>query len=471
MSNTQKHDLLKHLPGVDSLLDQILIRDDTHTIPRRVMVSSIRTVLDDTRKQILEDRLKAIDETSLIQSIIRLAQNRIKPRLVPLINATGVVLHTNLGRALLCDDALENIKTISGSYSNLEFNIQTGKRGIRYQVVEELICELTGAQSAIVVNNNAAAVLLALNTMAQCQEVIVSRGELVEIGGSFRIPDVMTRSGCILKEVGTTNRTHPRDYEQAINENTGLLLKVHTSNYQIQGFTKSVPIADLAAIGKRCSIKVMEDLGSGTLIDFGKYGLPKEPTVKEAVASGADVITFSGDKLLGGPQAGIIVGSTDTIDRIKANPLTRALRIDKMTLAALESTLNLYRDEDRAMKEIPTLRMLTRPLEEIQTHAGQLRTLISDKQIPNLEVETADMTSRPGGGSYPALLLPTCCVTLKPGGLSVSRLEKLARFSTPPLIGRIEEDRFILDPRTIQPGQETIIADTLETIILKELND
>lgn len=471
MTNGHKHALLKHLPGVDSLLTLVSADPDSGTIPRTILVSVIRNVLDETRNMILEDRLTSIDPSELVRQIRRHARERIQPRLVPLVNATGVVLHTNLGRALLCDDALENIRTIAGSYSNLEFNISQGRRGLRYEVVEDLICELTGAQSAIVVNNNAGAVLLSLNTMAQGADVIVSRGELVEIGGSFRIPDVMTRSGCTLKEVGTTNRTHPQDYENAVTQGTGLLLKVHTSNYQIQGFTRSVAIADLVAIGKKHRIKVMEDLGSGTLIDFKKYGLPAEPTVAEAVSSGADIVTFSGDKLLGGPQAGIIVGRKDTVDRIKSNPLTRALRIDKMTLAALESTLNLYRDETKAVRLIPTLRMLTRPFDDLCRQASDLKTLIDSKNLPGLEVDTADMNSRPGGGSFPALLLPTRCITIRSRHLSAARLEKLMRTSRPPVIGRIEEDRLILDPRTIRADQTALVAHTLETVLSKEIND
>ena len=292
-----------------------------------------------------------------------------KNNLVSIINCTGVVLHTNLGRSLLCKEALQNITNVSSGYSNLEYNIAKGSRGIRYSAVENLLCELTGAEAAIAVNNNAGAVLLCLNSLADNKEVIVSRGELVEIGGSFRIPDVMTKSNAILKEVGTTNRTHPKDYTNAISGNTGLFLKVHTSNYQIEGFTTNVAVPDLVAIGSKHGIPVMEDLGSGTLIDFSKYGFTYEPTVKEAVKSGADIISFSGDKLLGGPQAGIILGKKEIIDIIKSNPLTRALRIDKLTLAALEATLRLYKDENSVIKKIPTLKMLTEPYNNIRRKA------------------------------------------------------------------------------------------------------
>lgn len=470
MEHNRKNDLLRLLPGVDSLLDTALRNRILKEIPRQVILSCIRRVLETTRKKILEEEGSVINEESLIHDVAQMAQQIVKPKLVPVINATGVVLHTNMGRALLCEDALDNIRTIAGSYSNLEFNLDKGKRGLRYEAVEDLICELTGAQSAIAVNNNAGAVLLSLNTLATGKEVIVSRGELVEIGGSFRVPDVMSKSGCILKEVGTTNRTHLRDYENAISGDTALLLKVHTSNYKIDGFTASVSIDKLASVGKQYNIRVMEDLGSGTLIDFSKFGLPKEPTVADAVASGADVITFSGDKLLGGPQAGIIVGTENAISQIKSNPLTRALRIDKLTLAALESTLNLYRDEKKALQRIPTLNMLTRSYETICRQAELLMDQIKEKIGTKAQIGFADLSSRPGGGSFPELTLPTRCVVIKPETMSVSRLEKQMRQNTPAIIGRIEDDQYVLDPRTILKGQELIIAETLETILSKGKN-
>ncbi|SDU03612.1 L-seryl-tRNA(Sec) selenium transferase [Desulfobacula phenolica] len=469
MTNSNKHNLLKNLPGVDHLLELAKKDDQLMDIPRTVILDSIRKALDRTRKDILSENIEhpITDETILDEAGI-LAQDKIKPRLVHVINATGVVLHTNLGRALLCDAALKNIKTIAQSYSNLELKIETGKRGIRYEAVDELICELTGAQSAIVVNNNAGAVLLALNTIAKDRQVVVSRGELVEIGGSFRVPDVMSKSRCILKEVGTTNRTHLKDYESAVSDETGLFLKVHASNYKIEGFTASVALKDLVLLGKEKNIPVMEDLGSGTLIDFSKYGLPPEPTVSDSVGSGADVVTFSGDKLLGGPQTGIIVGKKHIIDQIKRNPLTRALRIDKLTLAALESTLSLYRDEKKAIRQIPTLRMLTLPFKEISKKADLLFKTIK-KDIGMLaDIDVADMNSRPGGGSFPALNLPTRCITIQPKDMSVSKLELHMRLSTPAVIARIEDNKYILDPRTIQNGQEAIISSNLTKILKKK---
>ncbi len=457
--------MLKALPGVDIVLEKAGKDDRFSGMPRSVILESIRSTLDMFRQDILNGKSFDIKEELILSQAAALAREKTKPNLVPLINATGVVLHTNLGRALLCRQALDNITAIAQGYSNLELNLATGKRGIRYSAVEDLLCELTGAQGAMAVNNNAGAVFLALNTMAQGTEVVVSRGELVEIGGSFRVPDVMAKSGCILKEVGTTNRTHLRDYAHAVSEATGLFLKVHTSNYKIQGFTASVPLNVLVELGREKGIPVMEDLGSGTLIDFSEYQMPKEPMVSDQISSGADIVTFSGDKLLGGPQAGIIAGKKEFIDKIKANPMTRALRIDKLTLAALEATLRLYRDKASAVKEIPTLRMMTMPFEETCQKARVLLKAIQDKTGASVVVETADLQSRPGGGSFPELMLPTRCVTIKPLSISAAGLERQMRDASPPIMGRIEDDRFILDPRTLQPGQESLIANTLSRIL------
>ncbi len=460
-----KHLQLKSLPGVDHILTLAETDDRFARIPRSLVLESVRRAIDNTRTKIREGSPVTINDEVIIKQAALLAAQKMKNRLTPLINATGVVLHTNLGRALLCRDALDNIMAVASAYSNLELNLVTGKRGIRYAAIEELICELTGAQAAMAVNNNAGAVLLALNTLAQGRQVIVSRGELVEIGGSFRVPDVMIKSGCILKEVGTTNRTHPHDYTNAITEDTGLLLKVHTSNYKIEGFTTAVSLKELVDIGKAHGIPVMEDLGSGTLIDLSAFGLPSEPPVFEQVASGADVVTFSGDKLLGGPQAGILVGAKQCMDQIKANPLTRALRIDKMTLAGLEATLKLYRDTLVAVEEIPTLRMLTLPYEQICRDAEALFSLVTDAVGNQAELALADMTSRPGGGSYPGLTLPTRCLTIRPKTMSVTALDRKLRAFDPPVMGRIENDRFIIDPRTLQPGQEKILANILKKLI------
>ncbi len=456
---------LKSLPGVDHILTLAETDDRFIRVPRSLVLESVRRAIDDIRTQILEHRPLVVSDEAIIKQAALLAARKMKNRLGPLINATGVVLHTNLGRAVLCREALDNIVAVSSSYSNLELNLSTGKRGIRYEAIEALICELTGAQAAMAVNNNAGAVLLALNTLAQGRQVIVSRGELVEIGGAFRVPDVMIKSGCILKEVGTTNRTHPHDYTHAITEETGLLLKVHTSNYKIEGFTTSVSLKDVVGIGKSHGIPVMEDLGSGTLIDLSAFGLPSEPPVSEQVASGADVVTFSGDKLLGGPQAGIIVGTKQCLDQIRANPLTRALRIDKMTLAGLEATLKLYRDTRVAVEKIPTLKMLTLPYEQICQDAEVLLSLVTEAVGDRAELALADMTSRPGGGSCPGLTLPTRCLTIRPETMSVTSLDKQLRAFDPPVMGRIENNCFIIDPRTLQPGQNKILANILKKLM------
>ncbi len=466
--DNNKQTLLKKLPGVDHLLE-IINRDIRFKqIPLNVCKSSIRYVLSNIRTDILNKNDLSdniISDSVIIEAVSEHAKDDIKNNLMGVINATGVVLHTNLGRSLLCKEALKNISNVSSGYSNLEYNIDKGTRGIRYSAIEDLLCELTGAEAAIVVNNNAGAVLLSLNSLADNREVIVSRGELVEIGGSFRIPDVMTKSNGILKEVGTTNRTHAHDYTNAITDNTGLFLKVHTSNYQIEGFVKSVSVADLVTIGKQHGIPVMEDLGSGTLIDFSKYGLGSEPTVMDAVKSGADVVSFSGDKLLGGPQAGIILGKNKIIDIIKSNPLTRALRIDKLTLAALESTLRLYRDDKDVIKKIPTLRMLTDSYANIKRRAQSMVKKLGPSLQKHVKIALKDLVSRPGGGAFPALTLPSCCIIIKSTKISADQLEKKLRGCATPIIGRIEDDSFVIDPRTIQKGEEKIIYDTLIEIL------
>lgn len=469
----EQQDLLKKLPGVDTMIACLAGHFDTDTVPRRVVVEAIRRTIDDLRAAILKNNPPIssddLNETALTRRIERLVETRMSPNLKRTINATGVVIHTNLGRSLLADAALDHVRQAGARYSNLELNLDTGKRGLRYSVVEDLLCDITGAEAGMVVNNNAAAVLLCLDTLAGGREVIVSRGELVEIGGSFRIPDVMEKSGGILKEVGTTNRTHPADYTAAITENTALLLKVHTSNYSIQGFTASVSLGDLVAMGRTRGIPVMEDLGSGTLVDFSKYGLTKEPTVQESVSAGCDIVTFSGDKLLGGPQAGIILGKKHLIERIRKNPLTRALRIDKMTLAALESTLRLYLDEEKAVRLIPTLRMLTMTKAQTGIMAETVARTIQELGDPRIRTQFLDLASRAGGGSLPLLDLPSTCLGIAITGLAAHELEQKLRAGRPPLIARIENDWLILDPRTLQDDEPELIRNAFARI-LRSLN-
>jgi L-seryl-tRNA(Ser) seleniumtransferase len=453
--------LLRKLPGVDHLMALTAKEAFFKDIPAAVVVNSIRSVIDIKRQSILNDAPsindKSLSDPHLIDAVKQAAQIAMTPNLRKTINATGVVVHTNLGRSLLASEAVESLVTIASRYSNLEYNLSIGKRGSRYSSVEDLICEISGAEAAMVVNNNAGAVLLCLETIARNKEVIVSRGELVEIGGSFRVPDVMVKSGGILKEVGTTNRTHLKDYENAIGQKTGLLLKVHTSNYSVVGFTAEVSLRELVDLGAAHQLPVMEDLGSGTFIDFSKYGLVKEPTVQESVTAGADVITFSGDKLLGGPQAGIIVGKKEAVNRIKKNPITRALRIDKLTLAALESTLRLYRDEEKAVRTIPTLQMIMLPLKEVQKRAQHLAQALTDIGDKRLQVQLIERSSKTGGGALPLIELPSLCVAVQIKDMSTNALEKAMRSNNPPVIGRIEDDLFVMDPRTIQQDELSII--------------
>ena len=463
--------LLRQLPGVDYLMELAAKEASFKSIPQTVVANSIRSVINAKRRTILNGD-PAINESSLsdsrmIDALKQAVNNAMTPNLRSTINATGVVVHTNLGRSLLPAEVVENLVTIASRYSNLEYDLLIGKRGSRYSSVEDLICEISGAEAAMVVNNNAGAVLLCLETIARGTEVIVSRGELVEIGGSFRVPDVMAKSGGILKEVGTTNRTHLRDYENAIGPNTGLLLKVHTSNYSVVGFTAEVALRDLVDLGAAHQLPVMEDLGSGTFIDFSKYGLLKEPTVQESVTAGTDVITFSGDKLLGGPQAGIIIGKKAVIDLIKKNPITRALRIDKLTLAALESTLRLYRDEEKAARIIPTLRMIMLPLEEIQKRAHRLVDGLKKISDSRMHIRLLERSSKTGGGALPLMELPSLCVAVQIKGISPNALEKMMRYNDPPIIARIEDDWYVMDPRTLQADELSTIETAFENLTKK----
>jgi L-seryl-tRNA(Ser) seleniumtransferase len=467
--NEKQQALLQMLPGIDHILELSKKEPDFENVPRSVLLQAARKVVEDLRVGILRGDQRP-DENDLTDSPVldktkAAVGKAMTPNLKRVINATGVVVHTNLGRSILAECAAENIIAVATGYSNLEFDLEKGERGSRYSSVEEILCEISGAEAAMVVNNNAAAVLLCLETTARNRKVIVSRGELVEIGGSFRIPDVMAKSGAILKEVGTTNRTHLKDYIGAIDGDTALLLKVHTSNYSVVGFTASVTLKELVELGSKHQIPVMEDLGSGTFIDFSKYGLSKEPTVQESVSAGADVVTFSGDKLLGGPQAGIIVGKKDVLDSIKKNPITRALRIDKLTLAALESTLRLYRDPEKAVHLIPTLRMLTIPFDLIKKRADKLYKLLSKINNPALSITVADRCSKAGGGSLPLLDLPSKCIAVKIEGVSANSLERNMRENMPPVIGRIEDDYFIMDLRTVHEEELTAIKNALNNVL------
>jgi len=465
----RQQDLLRRIPGVDHLLERAKAERGLHKVPRTVLVNSARRVVEALRRSILDngDRFpeNRLSDAALLDALADRVDREMAFNLKRVVNATGVVIHTNLGRSLLPRAATDNVAALSGRYSNLEFDLAVGRRGSRYTAVEDILCEVSGAEAGMVVNNNAGAVLLTLETLARGRKVIVSRGELVEIGGSFRIPEVMARSGGILTEVGTTNRTHLRDYEGAVDADTALLLKVHKSNYSVVGFTAEVPLSDLVSLGKQRGLRVMEDLGSGMFIDFAKYGLTREPTVQDSVATGADVVTFSGDKLLGGPQAGLIVGKKDVLDAIKKNPITRALRIDKMTLAALESTLRLYRDPEEAVATIPTLRALAMAYEELKQRAERLAGELAGLGDDRLTTVLLDLPSRVGGGSLPLQALPSCCVGVEIAGLSANAVESAMRSHEPPVIGRIEDDWFIMDPRTVEEDETPLIRDAFRRLL------
>lgn len=464
MTKQTTQEMLRKLPSVDALLQMDPIRSALARQPRKLVLESIHQVLDSKRKRLL-DRSESerptevnLDPFHIMELILDRLEVISDYTLRTVVNGTGIVIHTNLGRSLLPEEAVERLQSLCRTYNNLEYDLERGQRGSRYVHAEAVLCELTGAEAALVVNNNAGAVLLVLNTLGKDKEAVVSRGQLVEIGGSFRIPDVMRGSGAILREVGCTNRTHLRDYEAAIGEQTALLLKVHTSNYRIIGFTTEVPLEELVTLGHSYNLPVVEDLGSGSFVDFSPFGLQGEPTVQDAVRTGADVITFSGDKLLGGPQAGIILGRKELISACKKNPLTRALRVDKMTLAALEATLRLYRDERQAMERIPTLRMISAPLPVLEAQAHQLASFIREADTQDkLNVQVRASASQVGGGSLPGQNMPTYVVAVSSPHISTQKIEATLRCGKPPIIGRIESDQFLLDVRTLQANEYVVI--------------
>lgn len=465
----EKDKLYRKIPAVDRILLSPRIEKLLNVYTRAMVLKAIHQILDGLRKRI--QSWNKPDEFRLdVEAILTQVEERVnamsRPSLKSVINATGIVVHTNLGRSNLADKVLQKLKKIGGGYSNLEYDLEQGERGSRYVHIEEILKELTSAEAAMVVNNNAAAVLVCLETLARGREVIVSRGQLVEIGGSFRIPDVMRRSGARMVEVGTTNKTHLTDYEEVISQETALLLKVHTSNFHIVGFAEEVPLPELADLGKRYGIPVMEDLGSGCLLDLRDYIGIREPTVQEALSQGADLVTFSGDKLLGGPQSGIILGRKDLVDAIKKNQLTRALRIDKLTLLALEETLRLYRDEDNAVKDIPTLKMICQPYRSLKQKAERLIRLTGGCRTLNYSIEAMDGNSKVGGGALPLLELQSRLICLVPGKLSSQFMESWLRAYDPPVITRIEKDKVVIDVRTVLEGELKILSNALRDLAL-----
>jgi L-seryl-tRNA(Ser) seleniumtransferase len=465
----QHHRLLRQLPSVEEMLGHFQHAPQAFSIPRSVMIRAIRSALEHTRQQLL--KLKAdtlpeiIDRSGLLAQISEQMERYQQDHLIPLINATGVIIHTNLGRSPLARTVIEQITKVSAHYSNLEYSLTAGKRGSRHDHLEYILTELTGAEAALVVNNNAGAVFLTLNTMARGREVIVSRGQLVEIGGSFRMPDVMQASGAILREVGATNKTHLFDYENAISAETAMLMKVHTSNYRIMGFSKEVPLAELVALGKKYNLPVVEDLGSGCFLDLSRYGLDKEPTVTEALQLGPDLVMFSGDKLLGGPQAGLIVGDKTWVDKLKRNPLTRALRPDKLTLAGLEATLRHYRDEEGAIKAIPTLRMITQPLAEVKRRSQSLARRLRRRLTSENTINIVPTLARVGGGSLPQTELSSCALSVTNPAWPPHKLDEALRAANPPVVARVEHQTLLLDVRTVLPEDEDNLIAVLTAIL------
>ena len=460
---SDKKELLKQIPKMDELLLNDKTREAIVYYGKNTMTDALRGAVEAIRTEILSGGADAPNAERIIKHAIKLAKTNSRMNLRKVINATGTILHTNLGRAKLSASACEAVMDVAKNYSNLEYNIEEGKRGERYDAVSDLLRELTGAESSLVVNNNAAAVLLALSALAKEKRVIVSRGEQVEIGGMFRVPEIMNQSNSILVEVGCTNKTHYSDYEAAIDENS-VLLKVHTSNYKIIGFTEEVELKSLVELGKKHDIPVIYDMGSGSFVDFSAYGTHGEPTVRKCVDDGADVVTFSGDKLLGGPQAGIILGSKEYIDIMKKHPLTRAFRVDKMTIAALEATLREYLEEGRAIKNIPVLNQITSNKDDVKKKAKKLHKMIMGK-YKDAKVSLIEDKATIGGGSMPGQFIDTYCLQISPGKLSVNEMEKALRMLEIPIVARIANDTLVLDMLTVDEADFAYIAGSVSEIL------
>ena len=456
-----KH-LLSQIPAINKILLLDEIKELMNTYTEVAIKSAIKKYIEEVKQAILNEELTEVPSLSkIVGEVEKIVEKEDKNSLRRVINATGTILHTNLGRSLLSEKIKENIESVAFNYSNLEFDIDNKKRGSRYVHLIDIIKKLTGAEDVLVVNNNAAAVLLTLNTLVKDQEIIVSRGELVEIGGAFRIPEIIKLSGGVPVEVGTTNKTHLKDYENAISEETGALLKVHTSNYKILGFTESVSNEEISYLARENELVSINDLGSGQFVDFSKFGLPYEPTVKEILDSGIDIVTFSGDKLLGGPQAGIIVGKKKYIEKMKKNQLTRALRVDKMTLASLEATLKLYLDEKDALEHIPTLHMISLSKERLFGKADVLKTKLSSLDFDiRIEEDKAEV----GGGSYPASYLESVAVKLTHRKLHATEIERRLLEVEIPIITRIKDNSIILDMRTLRTREFDIVKAALEEV-------
>ncbi len=449
---------LRRLPGVDRLLREEAAEQLSERYPRDLVVQALRDVLEGARAAI-RTGAEAPDTVQLLEEAQRRLERAFRPSLRPVINATGVIVHTNLGRAPLSDEALRAVLRVAGGYSNLEYHLEEGTRGSRHEHVSDLLRRISGAEDAIAVNNNAGAVLLILSAFAQGREVIVSRGQAVEIGGGFRIPDVLRQSGARLVEVGTTNRTYLRDYEEAITPETALLLHVHPSNFRVEGFVHSTTIEELVDLGRRRGVPVVDDLGSGSFLDTAHYGLAHEPMVQERIAAGADLVSFSGDKLLGGPQAGLIAGRAKLVETLRRHPLARAIRVDKMAIAALAATLGHYLMGE-AVQKVPVWRMIAMPPAEIETRAARLARQLRRQGV---DAELIDGFSTVGGGSLPGETLPTRLVAVAPGPDRPPAMEMAARLRRmdPPIVARIEHDLLLLDLRTVGPEEDRVVGDRL----------
>jgi L-seryl-tRNA(Ser) seleniumtransferase len=460
MESLDKQNTLRQLPKVHALLETERAAALLAAMPRSFLLDEVRAELETLRQKVLAgEAVPAFDEVAFFVAIERRLRTKSLRRLQRVVNATGIVIHTNMGRAPLAEAAVEAVANVARNYSNLELDLATGKRGGRGGrggQIEELLQRLTGAEAALVVNNNAAAVLLAISTVAHGGEVVISRGELVEIGGGFRIPEVITQSGAHLVEVGTTNKTRLSDYAKAVTPDTKMLLKVHASNYRIVGFTAEATLAELAKLGRENGLTVMNDLGSGALIDLTRFGLPNEPTVSETIKAGTDVATVSGDKLLGGPQCGILLGKAEPIQQMAANPLYRALRADKMTLAALEATLRLYLDEDRLAETVPVLQMLSCSKEELTRRARRLRNALA--KLPSLETRLIDGVGYTGGGALPTVPLPTKWVQVRHLALTVEQMAEALRRHDPPVMAMLTDGWLTLDVRTVRDDEFPIIV-------------
>ncbi len=466
---TEIRDLLRDLPAVDRLLREAALKEMLSKLPRRVVLSAVQDTIEQCRREIIdakEDpaRVPEMDLTPahLAGRAAALAKKRAAPSLKPLINATGIVIHTNLGRVPLAREAVDALTGVAANYNNLELSLASGRRGSRQEHLEQLICELCGSEAALVVNNNAAAVFLVLRALTEKREVVVSRGQLVEIGGSFRIPEIMAASGALMTEVGTTNKTYLRDYELALTENSAAFLKVHTSNYNLVGFTAEVGTAELADLAHQHNLLMFEDLGSGALIDLKKFGLPPEPLVQDSITAGADLVTFSGDKMLGGPQAGIIVGRKDLVSALRSNQLARIVRVDKFTIAAMEATLRLYLDEEQVAEKIPVWQMLAIEEDLLKSRAEKIAGQLSNL-LETAEVGIQKGISKVGGGALPAAELPTWLVAVKPEQAEISAAELVERMRSgePPLILRLQHETLLFDLRTVREDQEQTLVDKI----------